>query len=183
MGTRSAGAAAATRHDPHGALTRRARRRPLLALFAVAALLASPALLANVTHPEPLANFPSAELTLDAHGAQHRFHVYLATTEARRNQGLMFVKSLPVHAGMLFLFDQPRVESFWMKNCVIPLDLLFIASDGRIIRIAENAVPGSEATISSMGRVLGVLELAGGAAARLGIRPGDRVHYPAFEPR
>ena len=159
-----------------------ARLRPLFALFAVAAFLASPAPLADVAHPEPLSHFPTAELTLDAHGTQHHFHVYLATTEARRNQGLMFVRALPAREGMLFLFEAPQVESFWMKNCVISLDLLFIAGDGRIIRIAENATPGSEATISSMGRVLGVLELAGGSVARLGIQPGDRVHYSAFEP-
>ncbi len=136
---------------------------------------------AQEPRPEPLAQFPSAEITLDAHGTVQHFHVHIAATETRRNQGLMYVKSLPTHEGMLFLFDAPQSATFWMKNCLISLDIMFVGADGRIIRIAENAVPGSEATISSMGKVRGVLELGSGAARRFGIQPGDRIHHPAFE--
>jgi uncharacterized membrane protein (UPF0127 family) len=92
----------------------------------------------------------------------------------------MYVKSLPASRGMLFLFDAPQVATFWMKNTLIPLDLLFIAADGRIIHIVENATPLSEARIDSMGIVTGVLELAGGSSRRLGLKAGDRVRYPAF---
>ncbi len=95
----------------------------------------------------------------------------------------MYVKSLPAARGMLFLFDAPQVTSFWMKNTFIPLDLLFIAPNGRIIRIAENATPFSEATIDSMGLVTGVLEVAGGTSRRLGFKAGDRVRHPAFGER
>ena len=92
----------------------------------------------------------------------------------------MYVKSLAPAHGMLFLFDAPQLASFWMKNTLIPLDLLFIAPDGRIIRVAANATPLSVATIDSMGVVSGVLEVAGGTSARLGIKAGDRIRYPAF---
>ena len=104
--------------------------------------------------------------------------MYVAATEARRDQGLMFVKSLHPHEGMLFVFPTPQVTSFWMKNCVLALDLLFVGPDGRIIRIVENATPGSLATISSMGVAAAVLEFTGGTSARLGLKPGDHVHYP-----
>ena len=155
--------------------------RALLALVTFAALLgAAPLLGADARPHEPLANFPSTTLSVEASGATHTFRVYVASTEARRNQGLMFVKSLAADRGMLFMFERPQVTGFWMENTFIPLDMLFIAADGRIIRIVENATPRSRATISSMGVVLGVLELAGGTSAKLGIRPGDRVHYPAF---
>jgi uncharacterized membrane protein (UPF0127 family) len=104
----------------------------------------------------------------------------MATTEARREQGLMYVRHLAPDRGMLFVFEYPQVLNFWMKNTRIPLDLLFIAADGRVVRIAENAEPESLATISSMGPSLGVLELAGGSAARLGLKPGIRIVHPAF---
>lgn len=129
---------------------------------------------------EPLERFPAGELSIESGGRTHPFKVWIAATEPRRNQGLMYVKSLPAARGMLFLFEAPQVASFWMKNTLIPLDLLFIATDGRIIRVVENATPLSEATINSMGVVLGVLELAGGTSHRLGLKAGDRVRYPAF---
>jgi uncharacterized protein len=158
--------------------------RVLLAVVALAALFSvAPLRGAGAPPREPLANFPSTTVSIDANGTTHAFRVYLASTEARRNQGLMFVKSLAPDRGMLFVFENPRVAGFWMENTLIPLDLLFIAADGRIIHVVENAVPLSRATITSMGVVLGVLELAGGTSAKLGIRPGDRVSYPAFVSR
>ncbi len=130
--------------------------------------------------PEPLDRFPVAEIRVDSGGQSHPFKVWIAATEARQNQGLMFVKSLPPTRGMLFLFSIPHATSFWMKNTFIPLDLLFVAADGRIIRIVDSATPLSEAVINSMGVVGGVLEVAGGTCARLGIRTGDRVVHSAF---
>ena len=82
---------------------------------------------------------------------------------------------------MLFVFEYPQLLNFWMKNTKIPLDLLFIAANGQVIRIAENAEPESLATISSMGAALGVLEVAGGTARKLGLQPGVRVRHAAFK--
>ncbi|HUO96661.1 MAG TPA: DUF192 domain-containing protein [Steroidobacteraceae bacterium] len=130
--------------------------------------------------PEPLDHYPSGSVTIESGGHRHAFKVWIASTEPRRNQGLMYVKSLAATRGMLFVFDAPQVTSFWMKNTLIPLDLMFIAADGRIIRIAENATPLSEAGISSMGVVATVLEVAGGTAHRLGIAAGDHVRYAPF---
>jgi uncharacterized membrane protein (UPF0127 family) len=78
---------------------------------------------------------------------------------------------------MLFLYDPPQQVAMWMMNTLIPLDMLFIAADGRILNIRERAVPGSTATIDSAGPARAVLELNGGTAARLNIKPGDRVRH------
>jgi len=152
---------------------------PLVALLALAGLLSWAPLRADEAPQEPLARFPSGELTIDSRGTAHRFHVYIAATEPRRNQGLMFVKKLAPDRGMLFVWRTPQTASFWMKNTLIPLDLLFIAPDWRVIRIVENATPLSLMTIDSMGLVSAVLEVAGGTSRRLGVEPGDRVRYPA----
>jgi len=129
---------------------------------------------------EPLNHFPTARLTVESSGRVHPFNVWIADTEARHEQGLMFVKALPPNQGMLFLFGFPQPTSFWMKNTLIPLDMLFIAPDGRIIRIAERTEPMSLKQVDSMGVILGVLELAGGTAERLKLHAGDRVRHPAF---
>lgn len=175
MGTRHARTDGATGQRSIAAL-RAAARGCALALL----LLAGAAARAADPPREPLERLPTATLSVESGGRSHPFTVWIAATEPRRNQGLMYVKSLPASRGMLFLFDAPQVASFWMRNTLIPLDLLFIAPNGRIIRIAENAVPLSEATIESMGVVTGVLEVAGGTSQRLGLRAGDRVRYPAF---
>lgn len=92
----------------------------------------------------------------------------------------MFRKSLAPDAGMLFDFHTPDFQTFWMKNTVIPLDMIFIRADGRILRIAENTVPLSETLVPSGGPVRAVLEVIGGTAKKLGIAPGDRVTHPIF---
>lgn len=114
-----------------------------------------------------------------ARGAFH-FKVEVADTDATREKGLMFRKIVPADEGMLFDFKAPRPVAFWMKNTLIPLDLLFIAPDGHIISIARDAVPLSEAPIPSGGAVLGVLELRGGRAAEIGAEPGDMVRERIF---
>lgn len=167
---------------PRPATARRDRAlkgaRLALAALAVAGLVAASATRAEEPKPEPLSNFPRTEISIDSRGTTQKFHMYVAATEARRDQGLMFVKSLRPHEGMLFAFARPQVTSFWMKNTILSLDILFVGPDGRIIRIAEHAVPGSLATINSMGPTSAVLEFVAGTVARLGIAPGDRVHYP-----
>jgi uncharacterized membrane protein (UPF0127 family) len=110
----------------------------------------------------------------------HVFSVEIADTEAAREKGLMFRKKLPEGQGMLFDFHQAQQVSFWMKNTYIPLDMIFIQGNGRILRIAENTEPLSTRLIPSGGPVRGVLEVIGGTARKLGIAPGDRVASPIF---
>ena len=116
-----------------------------------------------------------------ASGARHGFTVELAVTPAEQARGLMYRESLPAGAGMLFLYDTPTPASFWMRNTLIPLDMIFIASDGRIVNIHANAKPLDETPIRAAAPVTGVLEINGGLSARLGIRAGDRVLHPAFK--
>jgi uncharacterized membrane protein (UPF0127 family) len=110
----------------------------------------------------------------------HAFNVELATTEAERQRGLMFRKELPQGQGMLFDFFTDQPVSFWMHNTYISLDLIFIRSDGRIVRIAENAEPMSDNLIPSGAPVRAVLEVIAGTARELGIKPGDKVINSIF---
>ncbi len=129
-----------------------------------------------------LASFTRDSLVLHkSDGTEPAFDVELAVSPQQQAQGLMYRPSLAADAGMLFIYRPAREVSMWMKNTVIPLDMLFIAEDGEIVKIVERAVPLSLTTISSDRRVRAVLEINGGMANRLGIRPGDRVVHPAFE--
>ena len=110
----------------------------------------------------------------------HVFTVEIADTEPARERGLMFRKELPSGQGMLFDFHRDQQVGFWMKNTLIPLDMLFIDKSGRIANIAHSAKPLSEEVIMSEGQVRAVLEVAGGTAKRHGIEPGDRVYNPIF---
>lgn len=147
-------------------------RRLLLA--ASASLLAIPAL------AQGLVSFKTGELTIDSGDKRHSFKIELALTPEQQSQGLMFRKSLAADAGMLFVYERPQEITMWMRNTLIPLDMIFIGADGRVVRIAERAVPQSLATISSGEPALGVLEVNGGTAARLGLKRGDRVRHSAF---
>ena len=115
-----------------------------------------------------------------ADGQRHRLEVELALTGEQHAQGLMFRRSLAEDAGMLFLYSGAGMLSMWMKNTPVPLDMIFIAPDGRIVDIAERTVPYSLETVSSRFAASAVLEVNGGTVARLGIRPGDRVLHRAF---
>ena len=125
-------------------------------------------------------SFEKAPLTIRSQGRELRFTVELALTPGQMSQGLMYRRALAPDAGMLFLHPQEQELAMWMANTLIPLDMLFIRADGKIHRIQERAVPLSETTISSGGRVKAVLELAGGSAARLGLKPGDMVVFPGL---
>src|SRR5262245_16423621 len=127
-----------------------------------------------------LQRFPTAELTIVTAGGPRKFTVELATTPAQMEQGLMFRQSLAPEAGMLFDFKTPSMASMWMKNTFIPLDMLFIDARGSIVNIAERTVPGSLDPVGAAAPARAVLELNGGTAARLGIRPGDRVLFRIF---
>jgi len=113
----------------------------------------------------------------------HVFAVEVVDNEADRAKGLMFRKELPEGRGMLFDFHSDQEVSFWMQNTYIPLDMIFIRGDGRILRIAENTEPLSTRLVPSNGAVRGVLEVIGGTAHKLGIAAGDRVAFPIFNPR
>ncbi len=116
-------------------------------------------------------------VTIAAKGQAHRFNVEVARTDAEQDQGLMFRTSLPADGGMLFPFKKPRIGIFWMKNTLIPLDMIFIRADGSIDRIAENTIPESLEPVVSGGEVSAVLELAGGTAARLNIDETGKVTW------
>ena len=149
----------------------------------IAALAAcQPAPSDAATSAAPLAAAPSGlvqvPLTVSGRGRSHRFTVEVAATPADQARGLMFRDKLAPDAGMIFPVDRPELASFWMKNTLIPLDLIFVRADGRIASIAANATPMSLAMISASEPVTAVLEIAGGRAAELGIRPGDTVRWP-----
>ena len=110
----------------------------------------------------------------------HAFSVELATNDAERARGLMFRKSLPEGHGMLFDFQTDQQVQFWMRNTYIPLDMIFIRGDGRVLNIAQNATPLSDALIPSAGPVRGVLEVIAGTARKYHIAPGDRVTGSLF---
>jgi uncharacterized membrane protein (UPF0127 family) len=110
----------------------------------------------------------------------HKIDVWIADNDARRTRGLMFVQELADDAGMLFIYPESQPVGIWMKNTPLPLDILFVSANGRVHRVVENAKPQSLDTIPSDGPVLAVIELKGGSAARLNIRPGALVIHPAF---
>jgi|GEM_PF-805564 len=110
-----------------------------------------------------------------AAGKQFNFSVEVARTPEELATGLMYRRELAEDAGMLFLFRRPQRASFWMLNTYIPLDLIFIGTDGRIESIQANAKPMTMDPIQSKGPVIAVLEIGGGLAARHGLAPGDRV--------
>ena len=117
------------------------------------------------------------QVTIKTSTAVRKFRVEVARTADEQARGLMFRESLPEDGGMIFPMSPPRFASFWMKNTVIPLDMIFIRSDGTIARIAAETVPYSLAPVDSGEPVAAVLELAGGKAASLGISEDDVVTW------
>jgi len=126
-------------------------------------------------------SLPVSDLVIVTKQGRPHFKVELALDAAAQAQGLMFRKEMAADAGMLFDFGLPeRPAAFWMKNTLIPLDMLFIKADGVIVEIAERTIPLSLATIGPDQPVRAVLELNGGTSARLGIAAGDRVLHKIF---
>lgn len=113
-------------------------------------------------------------------GGVRAFRVRIADDDGERERGLMFVSVMPEDEGMLFDFEAAAPRAFWMKNTLIPLDIIFIGSDGRIINIAENTTPYSLDPIPSTAPAQAVLEIGGGLSAELGIKPGDRIRHRIF---
>lgn len=110
-----------------------------------------------------------------------RFTVELADEPDERSQGLMFRESMARGAGMLFLYDAPQRATFWMRNTLIPLDMIFIDPAGVVTHVHENAIPLDETTIDGGPGVLMVLEINGGLAGRLGISPGSELRHPRLD--
>lgn len=120
---------------------------------------------------------PVSPLVIHTERGEQQFQVEVAAGTTERAIGLMCRLGLLPGTGMLFDFGTPRPAAFWMRNTLIPLDMIFIGEGGVIESIHAEAKPLDETPIGSIGPVRFVLELAGGSAARLGIRPGDRVEH------
>lgn len=145
------------------------------------ALIAAALLLICLATPAPLAarSTVAARLPLSIEtqiGSRH-YRVELAESPEAQMRGLMFRTSLPRDGGMIFPFPRPQRATFWMKNTLIPLDLIFIRADGTIARIAANATPLSLDLIDAGEPVTAVLEIRGGGAVEDGIAPGDVVRW------
>ena len=129
---------------------------------------------------KPAQPLPIETLTITDGKTPHVFKVEIATKPEDQEYGLMNRKSLPDNTGMLFIFPTADDVSFWMKDTLIPLDMLFIASDGHIAHIHENAQPQDLTSIPSGGPVKAVLEVAGGTVAKLKLKEGDTVRDETF---
>lgn len=118
---------------------------------------------------------------INAAGETHSFKVEVVTTPEDQAKGLMFRESMPEDEGMLFYFGDEAERGFWMKNTLIPLDMIFIKSDGTIHRIHENAIPHDLTSVASFGKVSAVLEVNGGISRKLGFKAGDQVKHAVFK--
>ncbi|MFQ5618675.1 MAG: DUF192 domain-containing protein [Rhodospirillales bacterium] len=159
--------------------TRRRLLRAVL-LFAAAGLIAGPRSTAVGAGASAPVRFETSSLVVVTARGRSGFTVELALSAAQRMRGLQGRRRLAADAGMLFDFQGTGPAVMWMKDTYVPLDMLFIDSQGRIVNIAEHTVPLSLTPIRSAGPVRAVLELNAGTAARLGIRPGDRVLHSVF---
>jgi uncharacterized membrane protein (UPF0127 family) len=148
-------------------------------LLAALVTLASDAAAAREDAIRPLSSFPREALVIETRGARrHLFEAWRADTPTTRAQGLMFVEKLPADRAMTFVYPTEQIVGMWMKNTLIPLDMLFVDGGGCIVKVHEGAQPGSLATIESRVPVVLVVELAGGTAKTLGISAGDRALRP-----
>ncbi|MDJ0627194.1 MAG: DUF192 domain-containing protein [Rhodobacter sp.] len=110
-----------------------------------------------------------------------RFTIEVADEPEEVQRGLMFRESMPANAGMLFIYDRPQLVGFWMKNTLIPLDMVFVGSDGVVRKVHANAIPGDETTIIGGRDIQFVLEINGGMASMLGIGPGTELRHPRID--
>ena len=119
-------------------------------------------------------------IEIDTSSGPHNFDIEVMRTRAELEKGLMFRRQMAPDAGMLFDFGAPQRVAMWMKNTYLPLDMVFIAKDGRVVSVKQNAEPQSERIIGSGGDITGVLELNAGTAKRIDLKVGDQVHHPMF---
>lgn len=149
-----------------------------LALLACAVLAAC-----SPGRSENNGNLPTTRVVIDTPKGPVAFTVEVAADPKSQERGLMFRTAMAPDAGMLFDFHTPSLQTFWMKNTPLSLDMLFIRADGTISTIAANTIPYSEDLIPSSEPVRAVLEINGGRAAALGIEPGEKVHADIFSKR
>lgn len=121
--------------------------------------------------------------SLDLRGdwGQAQFSIEIADTEAERAQGLMHRSHMPRRAGMLFIYDRPQQVAFWMKNTLIPLDMIFVDRTGVVQKVHSNAIPGDLTPIQGGKGIIGVLEINGGVAESYGIGPGTQLRHNLFD--
>ena len=148
--------------------------------LAVLGLVASVVLVSCAIFADPASSLPVETIRIDTASGPKSFRVEVASDAHSQERGLMFRRELAPDAGMLFDFHNSAPVAFWMKNTPLPLDMLFIRADGTVSTIEPNAVPYSTDTIPSAEPVRAVLEINGGRARDLGIKPGDRVRAQIF---
>jgi uncharacterized membrane protein (UPF0127 family) len=152
------------------------------ALFAAGLLIAASPALPQRAAPEPLSAFPQSLLAIrTGSGKVVNFKIWEADTPKREEQGMMFIREMDEHTGMLFMFPENKPVSMWMKNTYVSLDLLFVNAQGKIDYIAARATPESEAIIGPKTPEYAVLELKGGACEQFGIQVGDKVLHKNFK--
>jgi uncharacterized protein len=157
------------------------RTRNLMPAILLAALL--PQGVASTAAAEdaviPLSAFPREPIVVETRSARrHEFDAWRADTPATLQQGLMFVRDIRPDQAMIFVYEPPRHVTMWMKNTLLPLDMLFVDEAGCVAKTVRDARPGSLDTISANGQIALVVELKGGATKALGIEAGDRVQRP-----
>jgi uncharacterized protein len=165
-------------------------KRALLQAMALALMFAGSA--ATLAQPSPapqgaisnvpaqLKDFQRDSLTIQRARGRDLFQIWVATTPAQHQQGLMWVQQLAPDQGMLFLLEAPRPMTMWMKNTYVALDMIFVDESGKILSITRNTKPLSTALITSPANVVAVLEILAGESDRRGIAVGDRLLHPAF---
>jgi len=169
-----------TFRHPQGRSGRFRRRSAALVLLTALALPGSGVSVQAAAQPAGTGFERSALSIRTQSGAVHKFRVEIARTAQQQALGLMYRRRMAADAGMLFLHRRPGPARMWMKNTYIPLDMLFVGADGRIVDMKQRTVPGSLAVIASRKSVVAVLELNAGTVSRLGIAIGDRLDHPAF---
>jgi uncharacterized membrane protein (UPF0127 family) len=132
-------------------------------------------------NPKNAQVLPQSPLSITSGDKSHRFTVELADDDTERGIGLMHRGQMAADHGMLFDFETPRRVAFWMRNTFIPLDMLFLKSDGEVVSIIEDVRPHSEDTVGPSRPVRAVLELNAGMAKKLGLKVGDMVHHAVFK--
>lgn len=152
------------------------RRRVTLGAVALALIIAGHT---QAETADPVACSPD-QVQLRGDWGQARFSVELADDAATRAKGLMHRESMPQASGMLFVYDEARTVGFWMKDTLIPLDMIFTDETGAVVRVHSNAIPGDLNPIMGGDNIKAVLEINGGLASRLGIAPGTELRHPAF---
>jgi uncharacterized protein len=151
-----------------------------LSLLAITSACAQQPLARGDFQPAQLRAFPRSQLSVQRADGRDEFRIWIADTPARQQQGLMWIRKLPADRGMLFVLDEPRPMTMWMKNTYVALDILFVDSTGRILEISADAKPLSLDLIASRVVVGAVLEIKAGEARRRGIKIGDRLLHPTL---